>query len=119
MGVGGAENLPAVQVLASTLGATIGASRRVVDAGWLPRQAQIGVTGRSIAPCLYIALGVSGKFNHTVGIQRAGVVLAINTDPAAEIFKHADYGIVADWTQIVPALIHAFRTGSARRANTR
>jgi len=113
MGVGGAENLPKVQELASALGnasdAVIGATRRVVDAGWLPRQMQIGLTGRSIAPRLYVALGVSGKFNHTVGIQRAGLVLAINSDAKAEIFQQCDYGIVGDWAIVASALAQALR----------
>lgn len=109
MGVGGPANLPVVQELASTLGAAIGATRRVVDAGWLPRQVQIGLTGRSIAPRLYVALGISGKFNHTVGIQRAGLVLAINNDPQAEIFKQCDYGIVGDWATVVPALVQVLK----------
>ncbi len=110
MGLGGPEHLPALQELAAVLGAPIGATRRVVDAGWLPRQTQIGLTGRSISPRLYIALGISGKFNHMVGVQRAGVVLAINNNPDAEIFKHADYGIVGDWAHLAPALARALKT---------
>jgi len=89
------------------LDAPVVATRRVVDAGWLPRQVQIGLTGRSIAPQLYVALGISGKFNHVVGIQRAGLILAVNNDPEADIFKQADYGIVGDWAQVVPALTRA------------
>ncbi|MDE3088540.1 MAG: FAD-binding protein [Chloroflexota bacterium] len=109
MGVGGAENLAAVQGLADALGASIGATRRVIDAGWLPRQLQIGLTGRSIAPRLYVAVGISGKFNHAVGMQRAGLVVAVNNNPNADIFKHADYGIVGDWAIVVPALVRAAR----------
>lgn len=109
MGIGGPEQLAALQELAAVLGAPIGATRRVVDAGWLPRQAQIGLTGRSISPRLYLALGISGKFNHMVGVQRAGVVLAINNNPDAEIFKQADYGIVGDWAQVAPALTRALK----------
>ncbi len=113
MGVGGVENLPKVQELASAFGdargVAIGATRRVVDAGWLPRQMQIGLTGRSIAPRLYVALGVRGKFNHTVGIQRAGLVLAINSDAEAEIFQQCDYGIVGDWAIVASALAQALR----------
>jgi len=107
MGIGGAENLVAVRDLAAMLDAPVVATRRVVDAGWLPRQVQIGLTGRSIAPQLYVALGISGKFNHVVGIQRAGLILAVNNDPEADIFKQADYGIVGDWAQVVPALTRA------------
>jgi electron transfer flavoprotein alpha subunit len=109
MGVDGVDNMPTVQELAAVLRAPIVGTRRVVDAGWLPRQVQIGLTGRSIAPRLYVALGISGKFNHTVGIQRAGLVLAINNNPDAEIFKQTDYGIVGDWVQVVPALARALR----------
>ncbi len=107
MGVGGPENLPVVKDLAELMHAPIMATRRVVDAGWLPRQTQVGLTGRSIAPHLYIAIGISGKFNHMVGIQRAGIVVAINNNPDAEIFKQCDYGIVGDWAQVVPALMRA------------
>ncbi|MBI4785977.1 MAG: electron transfer flavoprotein alpha/ beta subunit [Chloroflexi bacterium] len=103
-GIGGPENLPRVQELADALSAPIGGTRKVVDAGWLPRQAQIGLTGRSIAPRLYVAIGIGGKFNHTVGIQRSGLILAINNNPEAEIFKQCDYGIVGDWGQVVAAL---------------
>lgn len=100
-GVGGAENLPKVEELCRALDGHIGATRKVVDMGWLPRQLQIGLTGRSIAPHLYVALGVRGAFNHTVGIQRSGIILAINNDPNADIFKQCDYGIVGDWQEIV------------------
>ena len=109
MGIGGAENLAVVQGLAAVLGAPVVATRRVVDAGWLPRQVQIGLTGRSISPRLYVSLGISGKFNHVVGIQRAGLILAVNNNPDADIFKQADYGIVGDWAQVVPALVRALR----------
>lgn len=113
MGVGGAENIATVRELAAALDAPIVGTRRVVDAGWLPRQVQVGLTGRSIAPRLYIALGISGKFNHVVGVQRSGIVVAINNNPDADIFKQADYGIVGDWAQIVPALTR--RLQSARQ----
>lgn len=108
-GIGGTENLAAIQELANVLDAPIGATRRVVDAGWLPRQMQIGLTGRSISPRLYIAVGLSGKFNHVVGVQRSGLVLAVNNDPEAEIFKQADYGIVGDWAQVIPVLAQAMQ----------
>jgi len=107
MGIGAPENLTVVRALADWLHAPIIATRRVVDAGWLPRQTQVGLTGRSIAPHLYIAIGISGKFNHVVGIQRAGTVVAINNNPDADIFKQCDYGIVGDWAQVVPALATA------------
>lgn len=106
-GVGGAENLPKVEALCLALDGHIGATRKVVDQGWLPRQLQIGLTGRSIAPHLYVALGVRGAFNHTVGIQRAGRILAINNNPDADIFKQCDYGIVGDWQEIVNEMLKA------------
>ncbi len=109
MGIGAPENLPIVRELAATLKAPLAATRKVVDAGWLPRQAQIGITGRSIAPRMYVAIGLSGKFNHVVGMQRAGLVLAINNNPEAEIFKQADFGIVGDWAIITPALTRALK----------
>ncbi len=90
--------------LLAAIGGTLAATRKVTDNGWLPRSRQVGITGRSIQPALYIAIGVSGKFNHTVGLRAAGTVLAINADAAAPIFDVADIGIVGDWTEIVPLL---------------
>ncbi|CAN5741780.1 FAD-binding protein [soil metagenome] len=107
MGISGPDNLPIVEQLASFLGAAIGATRRVVDQGWLPRQQQIGITGRAVAPKLYLGIGVRGAFNHTIGIHRSGIIVAINTDREADIFQVADYGIVADFAELVPALIVA------------
>ncbi len=107
MGVGGPENLVRVSELAAALKAPVGGTRKVVDAGWLPRQVQIGLTGRSVSPRLYVAIGISGKFNHVVGIQRAGLVLVVNNNADAEIFRQADYGIVGDWEATVSALARA------------
>lgn len=107
MGIGGPENLPVVEKLAKTMGASLAATRNVTDAGWLPKQQQVGLTGRAIAPWLYIAVGVRGAFNHMVGIQRAGIIVGINKNPKASIFKAADYGIVGDYAAVVPALIEA------------
>ncbi|HJP91101.1 MAG TPA: FAD-binding protein [Pyrinomonadaceae bacterium] len=104
MGIGGPENLPMIESFAKTLGAAIGATRRVVDRGWVPRQQQIGITGRAISPKLYIGVGVRGVFNHTIGIRRSGIVVAINSDPQASIFEVADYGIVADVCSVIPIL---------------
>jgi electron transfer flavoprotein alpha subunit len=104
-GVGGEANLPKVEEFCRVVDGHFGATRKVVDQGWLPRQLQIGLTGRTVAPHLYIALGVKGAFNHTVGIQRAGTILAINSDPNADIFKICDYGIVGDWQEIVNELM--------------
>jgi len=103
-GIGGPESLSAIEALALALGAQIGATRRVVDQGWLPRHQQIGLTGKVIAPQLYVGIGVRGALNHTIGIQQARTIVAINSDPNAEIFQTADIGIVEDWQKIVPAL---------------
>ena len=90
------------------LGAELAATRKVTDKGWMPHARQVGITGRSIAPNLYIALAVGGKFNHSCGIQSSGTVLAINADREAPIFGFADVGIVADWADSVPLLVEAF-----------
>jgi len=90
--------------LARALGAGIGATRRVVDQGWLPRHYQIGLTGKVVSPRLYIAIGVRGVLNHTIGIQQAGTIVAINNDASADIFGTADFGIISDWAEIIPAL---------------
>jgi electron transfer flavoprotein alpha subunit len=95
--------------LAELLGAQLAATRKVTDKGWAPRARQIGVTGRSIAPRLYVAVGTSGKFNHMVGVRSAQTILAINNDPAALVFDQCDIGIVGDWRDVVPALTAAIR----------
>ena len=95
--------------LAALLGAELAATRKVTDQGWAPRSRQVGITGRSIAPRLYVALGTSGKFNHLVGVRGAGTILAINDDPDALVFGHCDIGIVGDWHDAVPALVSALR----------
>jgi electron transfer flavoprotein alpha subunit len=96
-----------LEPLRIALAAELGATRKVTDEGWLPRSRQIGITGRSIAPRLLVSIGASGKFNHTVGMRAAGTVLAINSDPNAPIFEHADVGIVGDWRDVVPRLVAA------------
>jgi electron transfer flavoprotein alpha subunit len=98
------DDYAALQPLLDALDAELAATRKVTDKGWQPRARQVGITGRSIAPRLYVAIGLSGKFNHTVGIRAAGTVLAINPDPGAPIWDHADIGIVADWHDVVPVL---------------
>jgi electron transfer flavoprotein alpha subunit len=109
-GIGGPENLAAIQALARAMGAQIGATRRVVDQGWLPRHQQIGLTGKVVSPLLYIGIGVRGALNHTIGIQQAGTIVAINIDPNAEIFHTADFGIVGDWAETVQALTARLKT---------
>jgi len=108
-GVGGPEGVAWVKELARVLGAGLCATRRVTDAGWVPRQLQVGLTGKAIDPRLYIAVGIRGAPNHTVGIKRARTIVAINNDPEAPIFERATLGIVADWAAIVPALTDALR----------
>jgi electron transfer flavoprotein alpha subunit len=93
--------------LAAVLGAELAATRKVTDKGWAPRARQVGITGRSIAPRLYVAIGLSGKFNHIVGVRSAGTVLAVNRDRSAPVFEHCDVGIVADWHEVVPLLQQA------------
>jgi electron transfer flavoprotein alpha subunit len=90
--------------LLAVLGAETAASRQVTDKQWMPRARQVGITGRSISPAVYVAIGISGKFNHMVGVRSAGLVLAINSDPDAPVFDLADFGIVGDWHQVVPRL---------------
>ena len=108
-GIGGPDKLAPVEELARALGAEIGASRPVIDNEWLPRDRQIGSSGQTVAPKLYLALGISGAIQHTVGMKGAGMVVAVNKDPNAPIFNLADYGIVADLHELVPALTAAVR----------
>jgi electron transfer flavoprotein alpha subunit len=91
--------------LIAVLGAELAATRKVTDEGWLPRSRQVGITGRSIAPRLFVSIGASGKFNHAVGIRAARTVLAINNDATAPIFDAADAGIVGDWHAVLPLLV--------------
>ena len=109
MGVGGPENLGVVYSLAEVLDGAIAASREVANHGWLPRQHQIGLTGKAIAPELYIAVGISGSLNHMVGVLRAGTIVGINTRDRASIFRSCDFGIVGDYAEVVPVLTAALR----------
>jgi electron transfer flavoprotein alpha subunit len=93
--------------LVAVLGAEVAATRKVTDHGWQPRSRQIGLTGRSLMPRLYVAVGLSGKFNHLIGVRGAGMILAVNNDPAAKVFAAADIGIVGDWHEVVPLLAEA------------
>jgi electron transfer flavoprotein alpha subunit len=104
--------------LAAVLGAELAATRKVTDRGWAPRSRQVGITGRSLAPRLYVALGLSGKFNHMVGVRAAGTILAVNSDPGAPVFAHCDVGIVGDWHEVVPLLQVALRNRDAERDAT-
>ncbi|MCA1910023.1 MAG: electron transfer flavoprotein subunit alpha/FixB family protein [Magnetospirillum sp.] len=109
MGLGRPENFKLVQDLAAVLGAEYGCSRPVVQKGWMPADRQIGQTGKTIRPRLYIAAGISGAIQHRVGVEGSDIILAINTDPNATIFEFAHMGIVGDALQILPALTEAFR----------
>lgn len=106
-GVGGADKLGPVEELAKALGAEVAASRPVIDNGWLPRDRQIGSSGQTVAPRLYIAAGISGAIQHTVGMKGSSVIVAINKDPSAPIFQIARYGIVGDLHELLPLITQA------------
>jgi electron transfer flavoprotein alpha subunit len=108
-GIKDPANIPIAQELATALGAELGASRPICDNGWLPMERQIGSSGQTISPKLYLAVGISGAIQHLVGIKGSQCVVAINKDPDAPIFEVADYGIVGDLMEIVPALTEAVK----------
>jgi electron transfer flavoprotein alpha subunit len=103
-GIKEAKNMPLAQEFAQDIGAVLAASRPVVDAGWLPKEVQIGSSGKTVKPKLYIALGISGAFQHVAGMKGADTIIAVNKDPKAPIFSVAHYGIVDDLHKVVPAL---------------
>ena len=99
------DDYPLLEDLCEQLGATLCATRKVTDKGWMPRARQVGITGHSISPRLYIAIGLAGNFNHSVGVRTSGTIVAINTDPEAMIFQTCDIGLVGDWRELLPQLV--------------
>jgi electron transfer flavoprotein alpha subunit len=103
-GIGGPDNIPLAQDLAQALGATVSCSRPVADAGWLPKSRQVGTSGKAVRPKVYLALGISGAFQHQAGMKSSGTIIAVNKDPRAPIFQVAHYGLVADLFDVLPKL---------------
>ena len=103
-GIGGPENIPMIEEVAKSLGGVIACSRPVVDRNWLPKERQVGISGKTVKPKVYIAIGISGAFQHVTAMQGAETIIAINKDPRAPIFEVADYGIVDDFQNVIPIL---------------
>jgi len=108
-GVGGADKMGALNELASLLGAALGGTRAVVDAGWLPYSSQVGQTGKTVRPGVYLAAGVSGAMQHLVGMKDSGTIIAVNKDEEAPIFRIADLGIVGDLHKVLPKLVEEIK----------
>jgi electron transfer flavoprotein alpha subunit len=117
-GIGRKEELKQIYDLAEALGAAVGGSRPIVDCGWLPHQQQVGQSGKTVSPKLYLAVGISGTIQHRIGMQSSDTIIAINKDPEAPIFNIADLGIVGDLQQIVPKLTEQLRILRTQRDKT-
>jgi electron transfer flavoprotein alpha subunit len=114
-GMGGPAGFQLIHKLAETLGAAVGASRDVVEAGWIGHPHQVGQTGVTVTPKIYFAIGISGAIQHLVGMQNSGLIIAVNKDPGAPIFRSCHYGIVGDALEIVPLLIEGFQSALRRK----
>lgn len=116
-GIGEKDKIPVVEDLARALGAELAASRPICDAGWLPMERQVGSSGQTVSPKMYVAVGISGAIQHLVGMKGSKIIVAINKDPHAPIFEVADYGIAGDLFEVVPALAEAIRKAKDSASN--